>query len=240
MKIFIENSYEGMSKKAASFLIFCLKKYLTKRGKVVFLPSAGKSPTLIYNILKERKNEINWKNVLVIQMDEYVGDFEDKFSFRGYLIKHLIEPLGICNFIPLPKLSCQDLSNKYILHHEKLVDALGGIDLALHGIGINGHIGFNEPGCKLDQISGVFALTDSTISANKNSFINTKIPSNAISLGLNILTKTKENIILASGESKKYAIQRLLTAKSFSSDFPVSALVDKNTTLITEKSCADK
>ena len=239
MQVKISEHHEAMSRMALDMLIQILEETLIKKDHAVFMPSAGKTPTVLYNLLHEYKNKINWQKIIIIQMDEYIGNFHDEFSFKSYLLTNLINPLGISNFISLPKMSCPFTANIYMKNYEKIIRDIGGIDVALHGIGTNGHIGFNEPGCLEDQSSGVFALAASTILANKEAFKGQACPTHGCSLGLNILAEARKNILIASGTSKKIVVKNLIKTKIFSNTISASILVSKNTTLFTEKICLE-
>jgi|SRR5580700_3617114 6-phosphogluconolactonase/glucosamine-6-phosphate isomerase/deaminase len=235
MQISVHENHEQLSQKASEILLSSLEDTLLIKDRAIFIPSAGKSPTLLYKILAEHKNRLDWQKIIVVQMDEYLSNNNDELSFKDYLNNNLIRPLKISNFLSLPKLSCNVVAKKYIDYHEQIIKDLGGIDIALHGIGINGHIGFNEPGSLPDQASGVFVLAPSTVSANQSSLSEQVCPPLGYSLGLKILAEAKKNIIIASGPSKKNAVQKLLDAKDYDYRLPASILADKNTIFLTEK-----
>lgn len=232
MKVMVFNNHEEMSRSACEILLTTMTELIANRDFIVFLPSAGKSPTMLYRNLLEHKNELDWQKVVVVQMDDYIDLDINNRSFSDYLLEHLIRPLGIRNFIALPRMACRVAAQKYIYYHEQIINELGGIDIALHGIGINGHIGFNEPGCSKEQASGIFKLCKDTIEANQT------FCHEALSLGLGCLAKSRRNMIIASGTHKRNAVQRLIQSECFTSELPASILIDKNSTLFIDKACA--
>jgi glucosamine-6-phosphate deaminase len=122
---------------------------------------------------------------------------------------------------------------------DKLIEKNGGIDIQILGIGTNGHIGFNEPGSKLDSLTRVVDLTEETINVNAAKFFKkdiSQVPKQAISMGLESILNTKKIYLLAFGDSKKEVLHKLFNAKKFDIDLPASALLKhKDVTIIFDK-----
>ncbi len=93
---------------------------------------------------------------------------------------------------------------------EKLLSEKGGVDLQLLGIGRNGHVGFNEPGSLKNSRTRVVKLTEETIAANRDQFVDEMIPSEALSMGIETILEAKSLVMLATGKSKAETIKYLL------------------------------
>jgi glucosamine-6-phosphate deaminase len=145
-------------------------------------------------------------------MDEYLGlDPANGRSMAAFLLNRVIQPLGINNFVPLPKSPEDDA----FLQHERRIEQGGGLDLVVHGIGRNGHLGFNEPGSAFDSRTRVVELSPSTRQANQRFFSeNEPTPGFGVTLGLGTMFAAERVILLASGEAKRDAIQRCVWGPS--------------------------
>ncbi len=91
--------------------------------------------------------------------------------------------------------------------YEERIRKAGGIDLQVLGIGINGHIGFNEPGTPFNTLTHVAELTESTREANARFFSSMdEVPTHAISMGIKSIMHARRIILLANGEHKAEAV----------------------------------
>jgi glucosamine-6-phosphate deaminase len=164
--------------------------------------------SLVQESLKQPRN---FEKLFFFMLDEYVGikDYHPS-SFKTYVLKHFLTPLGLkesqCAFPPA-HLADKENSGK---HYEELIKQSGGIDLQLLGIGVNGHIGFNEPGSSADSRTRLVNLTSSTLAANQAQFPHEKMPTQALSMGIGTILEAKELVLLATGKSKADAIKYLL------------------------------
>ncbi|GGE15835.1 hypothetical protein GCM10011571_16820 [Marinithermofilum abyssi] len=108
--------------------------------------------------------------------------------------------------------------------YDALIGGLGGVDLQVLGIGRNGHIGFNEPATSFSSKTHVVKLTPSTRQANARYFRDfDEVPTSAITMGIATILSSREILLLASGEDKDWAIERLLYGE-IDESFPASAL----------------
>jgi len=122
---------------------------------------------------------------------------------------------------------------------EKEIEEAGGIDLQILGIGINGHIAFNEPGSSFEGKTGRVQLTDSTIEANSRFFKSKdEVPTEAVSMGIGTILKAKKIFLLAFGKAKADAIRRMFDEEA-TTDLPASALQSHpNVTVIVDEEAA--
>jgi len=157
-------------------------------------------------VAKVRANPIKMDKAFFFMLDEYLGiDENHPSSFKSYIKDRLIHPLNLAESqfaFPPTQLSGE--------HYERLIKEAGGIDLQLLGIGVNGHIGFNEPGSSVNSRTREVKLTPETMEANKSHFGAGKMPSKALSMGIGSILEGKELLMLATGKSKAAAIKYLL------------------------------
>ena len=94
------------------------------------------------------------------------------------------------------------------------IDAAGGIDLQLLGIGNNGHIGFNEPLTPFTSVTHIVKLTDSTREANKRFFSSLdEVPTHAVTMGIHTVMKARSIMLLAFGEGKAEIIKKTVQGR---------------------------
>ncbi len=193
--------------------------------------ATGSTPIYMYEFLVEdyKENKTSWAKVITFNLDEYKDmDWSNPMSYHYFMKERLFKPLGI-------REEQTHFPNKGTMF-ESVIDSFGGIDLQILGIGVNGHIGFNEPGSSEFSLTRTVALDESTIEVNANKFFDGKIkkvPREAYSMGLRTIMDAREIILLAFGEDKTYAIKKLITAKKFNPDIPATVLINHpNVTII--------
>lgn len=151
---------------------------------------------------------VSMEKARVLCVTELCGAEESK-TCRRALTEGLIERTDLrpenC-FFPDP-----DAPKDY----DRLIDALGGIDLAVLGIGEDCHIGYNEPGTLFEARTHVQKLTDRTKrQLSKRGFTEADMPEYAVTMGIHDLTKAREILLLAFGGDKAAAVYQMLYAKT--------------------------
>ena len=136
-------------------------------------------------------------------MDEYLGvDLQDTTSQYFFLAQSLVSKL------PFKEVLCFDshtVANPD-LYEQRLKD-IGGVDVAVHGIGVNGHLAFNEPGSPHNSRTRIVELTESTRIANSRFFTSLEaVPRLAITVGLETIMEARKNYLIAFGHTKRNAI----------------------------------
>jgi glucosamine-6-phosphate deaminase len=223
VKIIEAKDYQEMSKIAADYII----KKVNTVPKIKLGLATGDTPLGIYSnlIADHKKYGTSYSGVTTFNLDEYVGlSGEDPNSYRYYMNHNLFNHIDIQKdntFIP--RGDVEDIE-KECAYYENLIHKHKGIDLQILGIGKNGHIGFNEPGTSFNSETHVIQLTASTRQANARFFNSLeKVPTKAITMGIGTIIKSKEILLLISGEQKTEALNRLLT-ENVNESFPASVL----------------
>ena len=143
-------------------------------------------------------------------LDEYVGiPSRHPGSFRYFMEEHLFGPLNLPRErTHLLDGMAEDLQAECARYEEALERA--DLDLQILGIGINGHIGFNEPGTPWDSRTHVIRLTQETLEQNGPGFPG-KIPEEALTMGIQSILRACAIVVVAIGEKKAEAVRRAIT-----------------------------
>ncbi len=215
MRVVIQDNYDKMCSWAANYIRKRIEEHNNGPEKdrpfVLGLPT-GSSPIGVYKELvrMNKAGEISFANVVTFNMDEYLGlprehDQSYWYFMHDNLFDHLVdmkkENINILNgMTDDPEKECAD--------YEKKIASYGGIDLFMGGIGVDGHIAFNEPFTSLASRTGVRDLTTDTRIVNSRFFENDleKVPAKALSVGVGTVTDSKEVLILINGHNKARAL----------------------------------
>jgi glucosamine-6-phosphate deaminase len=222
MEIVILPDYDAVSRLCADMIVGTLRK---KSNAVLVLPT-GKTPLGTYRelIKANREGRADFSNATVFALDEYVGfSSNHKHSFANFLRNNLLAHIKIskkkCHFLDGV---AEDLEGECILYEERLRKA-GGIDLAFLGIGVNGHIGFNEPGSSLGSRTRIKTLTKETVERNWALFADEEVPRFALTVGIGTIMEARKVLLAASGAEKAEAV-RLAAEGPITSGVPASIL----------------
>ena len=197
--------------------------------------SAGKTTEGIYEVLS--KTEVGFKNTEVFNICDYMGlAADDEKSCANVLRKALYSKLGIEN-IHNPSGESDEDAEKY----DSEIEAAGGIDLMLLGIGLNGHIGFNEPATLYDTHTHIARLTDNTKRMKAEVFGGEEnVPEFGVTMGLKTICSAKNVFMVAYGEEKADIIHKLVYGKT-STYVPAAMLqMHMNFTLYLDEAAASK
>lgn len=217
------SNYDEMSRIAADIFVSQLKE----NPKSVFGMATGSTPEGFYKKLVERyqAGEISFADVQSFNLDEYIGlEPDSEMSYHYYMAHNLFNHIDIKeNNWHVPAGNAEDLDS-VAAAYDAAIEAAGGIDIQLLGIGVNGHIGFNEPGTPFKLGTNIVELTQSTREANKIYFNKIEdVPSHAITMGINTIMHSRAVVLLICGASKQEAFDRLRSGE-ITEDFPASAL----------------
>ena len=183
-----------------------------KPDLILGLPT-GKSPIATYAELRRMHGagEIDFRRVRTFNLDEFAGVGPSHAgSFRRFMDEHLFAPVNLePSQIHFLNGVAGDLDAE-CARYEAEIDAAGGIDLQLLGIGGNGHIGFNEPGDELVARTHRVALHDVTRRDNAALFGGEagQVPREALSMGMGTILKAAAIVLVATGERKAACVQQ--------------------------------
>ncbi len=226
MKLKIFEDYQSLSEYTAEEI---LKQIESKPDSVICL-AAGDTPRLSYQILAKKLNEkkTDLSKCSIIGLDEWVGIPPDnegscQYFLRNELLKHVnISPAQVHLFNAMS----DDLARECWIIDE-VIKVKNGLDLMVVGVGMNGHIGFNEPGVSFDLYSHVIDLDNTTQSVGQKYFKKTTTIKKGITLGLKHLTESRKAILIANS-SKKSDVIKAIVEGPVDSQMPASIMQDHN------------
>jgi glucosamine-6-phosphate deaminase len=172
------------------------------------------------------RGELDLARAHAFQLDELVGPGpRDERGFQAFLRRHLLEPLGA----RAPRAHLLDGSaadpTAEIARHARELARLGGAELALLGLGRNGHVAFNEPGSPDDAPARVVELALETRAQLRAAFPAGDLPARGMTLGLAELGAARRLVLIATGAAKAAILGRVL-GRPPGTDRPASLLLD--------------
>lgn len=216
MRVIIEPDYAAMSKWAANYVAKRIKEANPTPEKPFKLGCpTGSSPLGLYKELinKCQAGEISFQNVITFNMDEYVNLPEDHpESYHSFMWKNFFSHIDIKpENVHILNGNAKDLM-KECEDYEKAIEAAGGIDLFMGGVGPDGHLAFNEPGSSLSSKTRVKTLTTDTIHANSRFFDGNLalVPKQALTVGIGTVMAAKEVLLVCNGHNKARALKHCI------------------------------
>lgn len=206
MKLIHTKDYAEMCKHASR--LFAAQ--ITLNPNTVLGLATGSTPVGMYAELVQmyKEGRLDFSQVKTVNLDEYVGiSGENDQSYRYFMNHQLFDHVNICKENTyVPNGLAENISEE-CTRYEALLQDLGGVDMQLLGIGINGHIGFNEPCDHFPEFTSMVNLTESTIQANARFFQSMdEVPKTAVSMGIGTIMKAKKIVLVANGENKAQII----------------------------------
>ncbi len=182
---------------------------------VIALPT-GNTPSRLYRRLVKRRVEgaIDFEHAWILDLDEYWPiEAENPWSFQGDLTRRLLDPIGIepSRRLLLRGNVPENELESYCRAHENRIVELGGLDLGVLGLGVNGHVAYNEPGSSADSRTRRVDLTPETRAslARANPGLGPP-PKHAVTLGIGTLREACSLVLVALGASKAEIVARAL------------------------------
>ena len=200
MKIIRAKDYAELSRKAANIIA---AQVILKPESVLGL-ATGSSPLGLYAELIKgyEAGDLDFSKVRTVNLDEYRGltpDNDQSYAYfmRENLFKHInIDPANT----NVPDGTEPDAA-KECARYDAVVDSMGGVDIQLLGIGLTGHIGFNEPADEFKK--GTNCVDPKTIESNSRFFQSIDdVPKQAYTMGIQSIMKSKKILLIANGEGK--------------------------------------
>jgi glucosamine-6-phosphate deaminase len=215
--------YQSLSRKAALIVAAAVQ---SDPRAVLGLPTGG-SPAGMFAALCEMHAAygLDFSGVRSFNLDEYVGvPGSDPRSFRGYMDKHFFPKVNL----PKSAIGFLDGTVKDLdaecRRYDAAIEAAGGIDLIVLGIGTNGHIAFNEPAEAFSRGTNVIRLAPSTVDVCLKDFgTREAVPERAITMGVGTLLRCRRILLLANGPAKAQAVRDMVTG-TVSPRCPATAL----------------
>ncbi len=223
MRILIVENYPQLSAKAASIVA---SQVILKNNSVLGLPT-GSTPEGMYSELVQLQKEgkVDFSDVVTFNLDEYLGLSPDHHqSYHYYMHQHFFNHVPVApHNIHIPP-GQKESTTEHCREYDQKIAAAGGIDLQFLGIGVNGHIGFNEPGPSLKTGTHIVELTEETVEANSRFFESKDhVPRQAITMGMGSILGARRIMLLASGTNKAPAIREALSG-DITTNLPASFL----------------
>ena len=222
MQLKIYKDYQSLSDAAANEIIELVKK---KPGAVVCMAS-GDTPRLTCKLFveKAKTEKVDLAQMTFIGLDEWVGIPSEKDGSCHYFFKtEIFKPLHLSTkqmrLFNAMSVSLEEECRKM----DKIIFENGGIDLMIVGIGMNGHIGFNEPGVSFNNYAHVIDLDETTITVGQKYFKTPVVIQKGITLGLKHLQESKKVLLLANGTKKADVIKKTVE-EEVTNLFPASIM----------------
>ncbi|MCX6749847.1 MAG: glucosamine-6-phosphate deaminase [Candidatus Pacearchaeota archaeon] len=221
MKIIQTRNYKELSKIASGIIV----DEILKKPNLTIGFATGKTSLKTYeNLVKAYKKGVDFSYVKTFNLDEYYPiERNDKKSYRYYMFRNLFNKINFRKeHIRLLNGSAKDFEKECKDYEEKIKK--NPIDLQILGIGVNGHIGFNEPGSSPTSKTRLVKLSKKTVKQNK-------YLSKALTMGISTIMKSRKILLLASGKKKAKVISKLVNGKP-NKKLPASFLKKHNNLII--------
>lgn len=218
LKPFDDN--ELLSRWAADYVLEALRK----KPDLILCPASGNSPLRCYQLLADhaRREPALFEKIRIVQLDEFLTAGKDGQGVGdAFMQKYILEPLGVTSNRYLGF----DIRNPPEAEIEKMKTGLskwGRLDLCILGLGLNGHLGLNEPASELALHTHVATLQPSSQQHHMLEDAGEK-PSNGITLGMGDLLHARHLLLLINGRHKQEATRQLLRRR-ITTEFPGSLL----------------
>ena len=210
MRIIQVHSYDDLSRDAADMVMLQISR---KPWSLCVFPT-GQTPRGLFCELVHAHHTglADFSRVRFVSLDEYAGiAHDDRRCLSLWLGRELLQPLGISEDRIYTFDAASTDPGAESARIEKVIADCGGIDLAIVGLGPNGHVGFNEPGSAFDCRTRLVALARESIRSNTAYWgSEADVPRFAFTLGLGTLLDSRTLILMASGSHKAGILSRMI------------------------------
>ena len=239
MQVIVTDNFEQTCSIAADIIADVIREKPDARlGLATGSTAQGVYPFLV---AANRRGALDFSRVNTINLDEYVGLLPDHpQSYRRFMDENLFDLINIDKHNTVVARGTGDIEANVQAFREALAEK--PIDVQLLGIGVDGHIGFNEPGRVLYDGAHVEELDESTIDANARFFATREeVPTRAISMGIGDILRAKKLLLLATGENKAEAMKGLLLTEELDAQNPATLVkTHPDVTVIIDRSLAQQ
>jgi len=207
MRFIATEDYAQMSRAAANLIS---AQVIMKPNCVLGL-ATGSTPVGAYEQLIDmyKKGDLDFSNVTTVNLDEYKGLSGDHDqSYRYFMNTNLFNSVNIDKARTFVPDGLEPDSAKACADYNKIIADCGQVDLQLLGLGLNGHIGFNEPSDSFEKETHCVDLTESTIQANSRFFESIDmVPTQAYTMGIQTIMRAKKIVLVVNGEGKAQIVK---------------------------------
>ncbi|HOZ76781.1 MAG TPA: glucosamine-6-phosphate deaminase [Ferruginibacter sp.] len=222
MKTLRFSNYEELSAYAANEIVQSIKEKPT----LTLCLASGHTPLRTAELLVKQllDEKVDYSRISFFGLDEWVGLPPENEGSCFYFFKtKLFEPLQLPpSQYHLLNAMAEDLDAE-CKKMDALIDDKGGIDVMLVGIGMNGHIGFNEPGTPFNKFCHIAELDDTTKTVGQKYFKEQTALHQGITIGLGHLMNAKKVFLKADGKRKAEVIQKTVEG-DITESFPASIM----------------
>jgi glucosamine-6-phosphate deaminase len=218
------DDYDDLSRISAEVVA----QHIRSKPHARILVATGRTPIGTYQVLAGmvEAGALDVSEITAFQLDEYVGlEPDDHRSLGRWAREAFVHPLGLDDdrFVTLPVAGVDGSAS--LAEHDRRVRVAGGYDLAILGIGENGHLGFNEPPCDPSAPSRVVTLSATSLASSAGYWGESgDLPRRAVTVGLGPILEAGAIILLVSGARKRAILERALSG-SMTPDVPASYLL---------------
>lgn len=245
MRVVIRPDYSACAVWAANHIARRINDANAKGKNFVLGLPTGSTPLGTYKHLIElyKAGKVSFENVVTFNMDEYVGlPAEHPQSYHRFMWDNFFSHINIKKenvhildgMAKDPEAECQA--------YEDAIKAAGGINLFLGGVGVDGHLAFNEPGSSLSSRTRMKSLTTDTIHVNSRFFDGdiSQVPTTALTVGVGTVTDAEEVVVLITGRSKAVALKHAVE-EGISQMWTISALqMHKKAVLVCDEDATEE
>lgn len=239
MRVIVTENFEQTCEIAAGMIIEVIhEKPDARLGLATGSTAQGVYP---YLIRANRANKVDFSRVDTVNLDEYVGlPADHPQSYRRFMDENLFDHINIKKENTIVAKGTGDIEAN--VREFRFALAQKPIDVQLLGIGVDGHVGFNEPGHVLYDAAHVEDLDASTIDANARFFASrSEVPTQAISMGMGDILRAGKLLLLATGENKTEAMKGLLLNEELDTQNPATLVkTHPDVTVIIDKALAKR
>lgn len=202
MEFIITDSPMDMNVRAAALI----EDYLRADPACVLGLATGTTPIGLYKKLVDDCAEglVHFDQATTFNLDEYCGlDPRHQQSYRYFMNKHLFDHVDIDKSKTFVPEGINKDAHSVCASYEQAIQAAGGIDMQLLGLGSNGHIGFNEPAEAFPVTTHQVELSDTTIKDNSRLFDSIEdVPRRAYTMGIGTIMAARSVLVVAEGAHK--------------------------------------